>query len=35
MMKQYLDLERQIVHLAIDKSIMFEHAELEIAQTIM
>ena len=28
MMKEYFDLNKQIVHLAIDKSVMFEHAEI-------
>ena len=35
MMKQYLDLERQIVHLAIDKSIMFEHTDIEVAKNLL
>ena len=28
-MSQYFDLNKQIVHLAINKSIMFKHAELD------
>jgi len=34
-MKQYFDLDKQIVHLAIDKSVMFEHAEIKVAETML
>ena len=34
-MSQYLDINKQIVHLAIDKSIMFKHDELKLAEKIL
>lgn len=34
-MREYFDLSRQIVHLAIDKSVMFERAEIDIAEELL
>ena len=35
MMKDYFDIDKQIVHLAIDKSVMFRHSEITIAEKIL
>ena len=34
-MSKYLDLQQQIVHLFVDKSVMFEHSELDIAEKLL
>ena len=34
-MREYFDLKRQIVHLAIDKSVMFERSEIDIAEELL
>jgi len=35
MVREYFDLNKQIVHLAIDKSVMFEHAEISVAKEML
>jgi len=35
MMREYFDLERQIVHLVMDKSVMFEHSDFDIAKRLL
>lgn len=35
MMREYFDLERQIVHLVIDKSVMFERYEIDVAEELL
>ena len=34
-MDKYLNLQEQIVHLFVEKSVMFEHAELDIAEKLL
>ena len=34
-MQGYFDLSKQIVHLAIDKSVMFERAEIDVAEALL
>ena len=34
-MREYFDLDKQIVHLAIDKSVMFERSEIDIAKKML
>jgi len=34
-MKDYFDIDKQILHLAIDKSVMFKHSELIIAERML
>jgi len=33
--REYFDLDKQIVHLAIDKSVMFERAEIDVAEEML